>query len=59
MVMRPLAWPVITWGPPGGARRKSNMSPRSGSSWIFERTGRPSWMSCETSLRFAPSIFDQ
>ena len=31
-VMSPLAWPVITRGPPGGERRKSNITPRSGSS---------------------------
>ena len=39
-VIRPSSWPVVTFGPPSGERRRSNITPRSVSSDTFERTGR-------------------
>jgi hypothetical protein len=55
-VIRPLAWPVITAGPPGGERRRSKATPCSGSSSILDLTGRPKASSCETRRRLAFSI---
>lgn len=56
-VIRPSSWPVSTRGPPGWSARKSNTTPRAGSSSSFERNGSPIASKAETSRRLASSIF--
>ncbi len=54
-VIRPSSWPVITAGPPTGARSRSNITPCAGFSLTFDSTGSFSAINCDTSARLASS----